>query len=283
MIQFESVCKSWDGGRTFAVRDLTLAVEDGTVLALLGGSGCGKSTTIKMVNRLTDISSGRIVVNGQDVTEQDPVTLRRSMGYVFQAIGLFPHLTIAENVDIVSKISGDRDRAARNQRVARLLRLVELDPDEFSDRYPTQLSGGQRQRVGFARALATDPQVMLLDEPFGALDPVTRDSLQTEFLQLQRRLGFTAILVTHDMAEALVLADRIAVMNEGRMLRAGTPRELLRDPGHPYVSSLIDTPRRHGELIHELMVTSPCEGRSETDASRPLERTDEKAEGNEDA
>ena len=251
MIVAESVSKSYDGGKSFAARDVSFRVEEGTVLALLGGSGSGKSTTIKMINRLIEPTSGRILVDGNDVLDQDPVLLRRSIGYVFQAIGLFPHMTVRENISMVPKLLG-QDSGEYGERVSELLDLVELPANEFGDRYPDQLSGGQRQRVGFARAMAGSAKVMLLDEPFGALDPVTRDSLQTEFKAIQEKFSLTAVIVTHDMAEALLLADQIAVMKDGEVVRIGTPRELLKDPGNDYVSRLLSTPRRHGELMQTL-------------------------------
>ncbi|EAQ79232.1 ABC transporter ATP-binding protein [Blastopirellula marina] len=251
MIALEGVCKTWDGGKSFAVSDLSLRIEPGEVLALLGGSGSGKSTTVKMINRLIEPTSGVIEIDGENVVEQDPVLLRRRIGYVFQSIGLFPHMTILENVCILPKMLG-HDPLEYREKGSRLLEMVDLPASQFAHRYPHQLSGGQRQRVGFARALAVDPKVMLLDEPFGALDPVTRDSLQSEFTRLQKELGFTAVMVTHDMAEALLLADKIAVMREGKLLRLGTPRDLLLDAGDDYVAQLLETPRRHGRLIHDL-------------------------------
>lgn len=251
MIEAKEVCKSFDGGVTWAAKDVSFAVPAGKVLALLGGSGSGKSTIVRIINRLIEPTSGTVFVDGQDITKQDPVQLRRRIGYVFQAIGLFPHLTVRENVAMVPRLLG-MDPRKYNSRIDELLELVELPSAEYGQRHPAQLSGGQRQRVGFARALAGGAKVMLLDEPFGALDPVTRDSLQTEFQEIQQRLGLTAVMVTHDMAEALLLADQIAVMNEGRIVRIGTPQELLHDPGDEYVDRLLSTPRRHGELIRTL-------------------------------
>jgi osmoprotectant transport system ATP-binding protein len=251
MIELAQVSKSWDGGASYAVRQIDLKVERGTVLALLGGSGCGKSTTVKMINRLIDPTAGTIRIDGQNVADQDPVQLRRRIGYVFQGIGLFPHMTVAENVGIIPYLLGQSPSVYRDK-VIELLQMVHMPPEEFGQRYPRQLSGGQRQRVGFARALAGDANVMLLDEPFGALDPVTRDSLQTEFKSLQESLGFTAVMVTHDMAEALILADRIAVMQSGSIIRIGTPSELLHEPGDPYVAALLETPRRHVQLLRDL-------------------------------
>lgn len=251
MIGADKVCKSFDSGKTFAAKDVSFTVESGTVLALLGGSGSGKSTVVKIINRLIEPTSGKILVNGEDIMQQDPVLLRRKIGYVFQAIGLFPHMTVAENVGMVPKLLGQKSEQYAD-RVNELLEMVELPAAEFADRYPHQMSGGQRQRVGFARALAGGAKVMLLDEPFGALDPVTRDSLQSEFKTIQEKLGLTALVVTHDMAEALLLADQIAVMLDGEVVRIGTPRELLKDPGNDYVAKLLSTPRRHGELMKTL-------------------------------
>lgn len=251
MIVAEQVSKSFDGGKTFAAKEVSFTVERGTLLALLGGSGSGKSTTIKMINRLIEPTSGKILVDDQDVAKQDPVLLRRSIGYVFQAIGLFPHMTVRENVGMVPKLLGQMADTYAS-RVDELLDMVELPAGEFGSRFPNQLSGGQRQRVGFARALAGGAKVMLLDEPFGALDPVTRDSLQTEFKMLQKKFELTAVVVTHDMAEALLLADQIAVMKDGEVVRIGTPRELLKDPGDDYVAQLLSTPKRHGELMRRL-------------------------------
>lgn len=251
MIQVENICKSFDGGKSFAVRNVSFTVDSGTVLALLGGSGSGKSTVVRIINRLIEPTSGTVWVNGEDILQQDPVLLRRKIGYVFQAIGLFPHMTVAQNVAMVPKLLGQKPGDYEN-RVNELLDLVELPASEFADRFPHQISGGQKQRVGFARAVAGGAKVMLLDEPFGALDPVTRDSLQTEFKIIQEKLDLTALVVTHDMAEALLLADHIAVMREGEIVRIGTPRELLKDPGNEYVEKLLSTPRRHGELMKTL-------------------------------
>ena len=251
MIVLESVCKSYHPDR-YAVRDVSLRVPAGAMLVLLGGSGCGKTTTLKMINRLIEPTSGRIEVNGLDVRAADPVQLRRGIGYVFQGIGLFPHLTIAENVAVVPKLLGwPAERTEK--RVDELLDMVHLPPDEFRHRLPAQLSGGQQQRVGFARALAAGPRVMLLDEPFGALDPVTRDELRGDFLDLRRRLRLTAVMVTHDMTEALLSADLIAVMNGGRLLQLGTPHELLTKPADPFVAALMATPRRQARQVESLV------------------------------
>lgn len=251
MIDLDSISKTYDAGATYAVREVSLRIELGELVVLLGSSGCGKTTTLKMINRLIEPSSGSIRVDGQDVMQRNPVLLRRDIGYVFQGVGLFPHLTIGENVAIVPKLLGwDRPRIAA--RVDELLEMVGLAPGDFRNRKPRQLSGGQRQRVGFARALASGPKVMLLDEPFGALDPITRDILQTEFKRIQKNLHLTAVLVTHDMTEALLLADRIAVMKEGALLRVGTPHELLTEPGDPFVEQLMATPKRQADQLEAI-------------------------------
>jgi osmoprotectant transport system ATP-binding protein len=250
MIVLEQVSKTYGDGR-FAVHEVSFHVPPGKMLVLLGGSGCGKTTTLKMINRLIEPTTGRIQVNGQDVRAANPVQLRRGIGYVFQGIGLFPHLTIAENVAVVPGLLGwSPDRI--NRRIDELLDMVHLPPDEYRDRLPRQLSGGQQQRVGFARALAAGPQVMLLDEPFGALDPLTRDQLRSDFLRLRKQLGLTAVMVTHDMTEALLAADLIAVMNGGRLVQLGTPHELLAKPADPFVSALMETPRRQAEEVAHL-------------------------------
>jgi osmoprotectant transport system ATP-binding protein len=257
MIVLEGVSKWY--GRTEAVHDVSLRVPPGRMLVLLGGSGSGKTTTLKMINRLIEPTSGRIEVNGQDVRATDPVTLRRGIGYVFQGIGLFPHHSVAENIAVVPRLLGWPAERIR-PRVDELLALVHLPPEQYRTRMPRQLSGGQQQRVGFARALAAGPRVLLLDEPFGALDPITRDELRADFLALRRRLGLTAVMVTHDMTEALLSADLIAVMNAGRLVRFGTPRELLAEPGSELVASLLSSPRRQAEQLEALLAGPPTGG-----------------------
>ena len=247
-------------GATGAVEQLSLHVARGELLVLLGSSGSGKTTTLKMVNRLIEPSSGRVLIDGRDTRELAAHALRRGVGYCFQQVGLFPHLNVAENVAITPSLIGwDAARIAR--RVDELLRLVELEPDEFRVRGPDQLSGGQRQRVGLARALAAQPEVVLLDEPFGALDPLTRDRLQRSFQEIRRRLGLTGIFVTHDMVEALLLADRIAVLRAGRLVQVGAPEELLHQPADDYVAELMATPRRQAEAVDRLMAAPDPERR----------------------
>jgi osmoprotectant transport system ATP-binding protein len=250
MIEIHGLTKRY--GTTLAVDALSFEVPAGSLLALVGESGCGKTTTLKTINRLIEPTSGRVVLDGEDVSTLPPHVLRRRIGYVFQKIGLFPHLTVGENVAITPSLLGwDRERIAR--RVEELLALVELDPAGIRDRAPAQLSGGQQQRVGVARALAAEPRVMLLDEPFGALDPLTRARLQESFARIRRSLGLTAVFVTHDMAEALLLADRIAVMERGRVTQIGTPRDLMTAPANELVARLLDTPRRQAALVDGLM------------------------------
>ncbi len=256
MIRLEHLSKSYpsstaSGQPMHAVRDVSLHVRAGAVLALVGTSGCGKTTTLKMINRLIEPTSGVVLIGGQDVREVDAVSLRRQIGYVFQMIGLMPHWTVGDNVATVPRLLGWPDAKVRS-RTDELLAMVGLDPSVYRDRRPAQLSGGQRQRVGFARALAAGPKVMLLDEPFGAIDPIQRSALQDEFKAIQKTFGLTVVMVTHDVSEALLLADTIAVMDGGQVLRAGSPRELMTDPQHPYVELLINTPRRHAESIERL-------------------------------
>lgn len=251
MITLDGVGKSYDGGVTHAVRDVGFTVEQGSLLVLLGESGCGKTTTLKMINRLVELSAGRIIVAGEDIQRLDPVQLRRRIGYVFQGIGLFPHLTVAENVGAVPQLLGwsATDSATR---VDEMLDTMGLPPGEYADRYPAELSGGQQQRIGVARALAARPDVLLMDEPFGALDPLTRADLQAQLKDLQTTLGLTVVLVTHDMTEALLLADRIAVMKQGQILGYGTPGALMSEPPHEYVKSLMEMPKRQAERVEQI-------------------------------
>ncbi|MFL6137667.1 MAG: ABC transporter ATP-binding protein [Frankiaceae bacterium] len=242
MIRLDRVRKEYADG-TIAVRELSLDVLPGEIAVLVGPSGCGKTTTMKMVNRLVEPSGGRIYVDGHDVTREDPVKLRRRIGYVIQNVGLFPHLTIEQNVSTVPALLG-WDRRRQRERAEELLRLVGLDPAQHSRRYPHQLSGGQRQRVGVARALAADPPVLLMDEPFGAVDPIARDRLQEEFLRLQQELAKTVVFVTHDIDEAVRLGDRIAVLSEGGVLEQyDTPPSILSHPASEFVASFVGSER----------------------------------------
>ncbi|MFP5319936.1 MAG: ABC transporter ATP-binding protein [Acidimicrobiia bacterium] len=250
MIRLEGVTKRYPGGQ-MAVHALDLEVDEGEVCMLVGPSGCGKTTTLKMINRLVEPSGGRILLDGEDVTRADPVELRRRMGYVIQQVGLFPHQTVGDNVATVPRLAG-WDKARTRARVDELLRLVGLEPSQYRDRYPHQLSGGQRQRVGVARALGVDPPVLLMDEPFGAIDPINRDRLQQEFLRLQAEVRKTVVFVTHDVDEAVRLGDRIAVLREGGHLEQyGTPTEVLGSPATPFVADFVGADRG----LKRLMVT----------------------------
>jgi osmoprotectant transport system ATP-binding protein len=248
MIEVRKLSKRF--GNAEVVHDVSFTVAASELLVLVGGSGSGKTTTLKMINRLIVPSAGAVLIGGSDVSAQSGHELRRGIGYVFQKVGLFPHMTVEQNVAVpLSLVSRNKSRI--RQRVREVLDLVELE-GPLRRRRPLELSGGEQQRVGVARALAAEPKVMLLDEPFGALDPLTRDRLQQSFLKLRKQLALTAIFVTHDMAEALLLADRIAVMNEGRLVQVGTPQQLLTAPADPYVERLLDTPRRQARAFASL-------------------------------
>ncbi|MFI8517851.1 ABC transporter ATP-binding protein [Streptomyces sp. NPDC085481] len=241
MIRFEQVTKRYEDGTT-AVDDLSFEVAEGELVTLVGPSGCGKTTTMKMVNRLVEPTGGRVLLGGEDVSTVDPVRLRRTIGYVIQQVGLFPHRTVLDNTATVPALLGWKKARAR-ERAAELLDLVGLDPAVYGHRYPEQLSGGQRQRVGVARALAADPPVLLMDEPFGAVDPVVRERLQTEFLNLQATVRKTVLLVTHDLDEAVRLGDRIAVYGQGRIEQFDTPATVLGAPATPYVADFVGADR----------------------------------------
>ncbi|MFJ6700137.1 ABC transporter ATP-binding protein [Streptomyces sp. NPDC091272] len=241
MIRFEQVSKVYPDGTT-AVDDLSFEVAEGELVTLVGPSGCGKTTTMMMVNRLIEPSGGRILMAGEDISRIDPVKLRRRIGYVIQQVGLFPHRTILDNTATVPFLTGWKKQKAR-ARAAELLDLVGLDPSVYGSRYPEQLSGGQRQRVGVARALAADPPVLLMDEPFGAVDPVVRERLQDEFLSLQATVRKTVLLVTHDMEEAVRMGDRIAVYGQGRIEQLDTPAAVLGAPATPYVAQFVGADR----------------------------------------
>jgi ABC-type proline/glycine betaine transport system ATPase subunit len=242
MITFEHISKLYpahDGGEDVrAVHDLNVQVNAGELCVLIGPSGSGKTTAMRMVNRLVIPTEGRIMVDGQDNSSMDPVLLRRSIGYVIQQVGLFPHLTVAQNVAIVPRLLG-WGKPVRRQRADELLELVGLPPVKFANRHPRQLSGGQQQRVGVARALAADPKIILMDEPFGAVDPITRKQLQGELRRIQSEVHKTIIFVTHDISEAFLLADRIVLMYRGRLIQNGTPAELLRHPATQFVTDFI--------------------------------------------
>ncbi len=255
MIKLENITKSY-GGIT-AVKDLTLEVKEGESVVLLGPSGCGKTTTLKMINRLIIPTSGRIYVEGQDISTVNPIELRRQIGYVIQHIGLLPHMTISDNIALVPRLKGwPKDK--RTKRADELLDMVGLDPETYRGKYPHQLSGGERQRVGVARALAVDPPILLMDEPFGALDPITRVQLQDEFLKLEEQVKKTVVFVTHDMDEAVRLADRIVIMDDGQLHQYATPMEMLRHPADEFVAQFMGGDRFFRQLklltVRDVMV-----------------------------
>ena len=281
MIRLDSVSKRFPDG-TNAVTDLTLEVPEGEISVLVGPSGCGKTTTLKMVNRLIEPTGGRIAIDGQDVTKLPAVELRRRIGYVIQQVGLFPHLTIGANVGVVPNLlRWGRERTA--QRTEELLELVGLAPGEYRDRYPTELSGGERQRVGVARALAADPPVMLMDEPFGAVDPIRRERLQNEFLRLQEQVRKTIIFVTHDVDEAIKMGDRIAILERGGILaQYETPAAILANPASEFVERFVGADRGLKRLslarVRDLDHIEPVvvrAGEDRADVRRRLDRADE--------
>jgi osmoprotectant transport system ATP-binding protein len=243
MISYRNVSKRFGPNAAPAVDSVSFDVAEGETLVLLGSSGSGKSTLLKLTNRLLEPTEGNIALDGEDTAWGDPVNLRRKIGYVFQGIGLFPHYSVRDNVAMVPRLMGE-DVTARNQRTNELLDLVGLPPGEYGDRFPDELSGGQQQRVGVARALAADPNYLLMDEPFGALDAITRDALQQELLRLKAQLKKTIIFVTHDIFEALTLGDRIAVMHEGKLEQIGTKEEILAQPATDFVRELFAKPAR---------------------------------------
>lgn len=241
MIEFENVSKTYDDGFE-AVKSLNLSIARGEILVLIGPSGCGKTTTLKMINRLVQHTDGKIYIDGKDITSLDPVYLRRSIGYVIQQIGLFPHYTIEENIALIPRLNKWNENKIK-QRVIELMEMIGLDPNIYSKRYPRELSGGQQQRVGVARALAANPDIILMDEPFGALDPITREQLQDELLRIQSEMHKTIVFVTHDMDEALKIGDRIAVMKDGELLQLDKPDKLLSHPAHGFVEEFIGKKR----------------------------------------
>lgn len=254
-ISIEGISKSYDGNQANALRHVSLEIYAGEFIAIVGTSGSGKTTLLKLINRLIEPSEGRVAIEGEDIAGLDPVRLRRRIGYVFQGVGLFPHLTVAENIAITPKLLG-WEYARRKARVEELLDLVRL-PRAIADRLPATLSGGQAQRVGVARALAAEPKIVLMDEPFGALDQITRGALSKDYRELHDKLNLTTVMVTHDVIEAVLLADRIAIVVDGEIVEKGTPKSLLLNPKHEYTRELMSLPKLQAERIGALGLREP--------------------------
>lgn len=270
MITLKNVQKQYDDGFK-ALKDINITCEDGEITVLIGPSGCGKTTTLRLLNRLINPTEGSVLIDNQDISEINPVKLRRSIGYVIQHIGLFPHMTIADNIAVVPKLlKWDKERIEK--RVDELLNLVGLDPDTYRSRYPSELSGGQQQRIGVARALAAEPSIILMDEPFSALDPISREQLQDELVRLQKEIKKSIVFVTHDMDEALKIADKIILMKDGEVVQQGKPEELLRYPANDFVRNFIgqkrmqstqEIPAAKEVMIRKPVTTSPNRGLAE--------------------
>lgn len=263
MIQIQNVTKDFRGN--VVLNDISLDIPTGQLTVLIGPSGCGKTTTLKMINRLIPTSQGKILIDGVNIVDIDPVKLRRNIGYVIQQGGLFPHMTIRENIEIIEKLEGkEHDKILENTQ--RLMKMVDLDAEQFLDRYPTELSGGQQQRIGVIRAMANNPDIILFDEPFSALDPVTRSSLQDELVELQGTLGKTMVFVTHDMDEAIKIADKICIMKDGKILQFDTPEKILRNPADQFVSNFVGVNRIWDSpeyiRVEDFMIKNPitCKG-----------------------
>jgi osmoprotectant transport system ATP-binding protein len=265
-IAFAEVTRQYKGASQPAVDAVSFEVPEGAVCMLLGTSGSGKTTLLRMVNRLIEPTAGAIFIDGKNILEENPIALRRRIGYVIQQVGLFPHMTIAENIRVTADIAGGWKRQEINRRADELLELVGLEPNEYRKRFPRQLSGGQQQRVGLARALATDPAILLMDEPFGALDAITRERMQEELLRIQRGVRKTVLFVTHDVEEAFKLGDQIAVLSEGKLIQLGTPIELLTNPANDFVSRLVGADNTLRQLQY-LPVTAALDSRPDVVSS----------------
>jgi osmoprotectant transport system ATP-binding protein len=250
-IRFDNIVQRFPGAARPALDQVTLSIAQGEFVAIVGPSGSGKTTLLRLVNRLADPAEGTVLVGGENVREAEPVSLRRRIGYVFQGIGLFPHMSVEENIAITPRLLGWPDEK-KQARVRELLELVRL-PQHYERRMPHELSGGERQRVGVARAIAAEPKIVLMDEPFGALDPVTREALTEDYRELHDKLGLTSVMITHDMLEALILADRIVVLQAGKIVEEGTPEALMRGAKHEYVRELMRMPERQAKKLAALM------------------------------
>src|SRR5690625_3121597 len=260
MIEFKNIYKQYNTGNV-VLKDINLTCEDGEITVLIGPSGCGKTTTMKLINRLISPTKGSILIDGKDISKINPVELRRGIGYVIQHIGLFPHMSIAKNVSVVPNLlKWDKDRI--DKRVDELLDMVGLDPEVYKNRHPSELSGGQQQRIGVIRALAAEPSIILMDEPFSALDPISREQLQEELNRLQKEIKKTIVFVTHDMDEALKIADKIVLMRDGQIIQAASPEEILRRPTNEFVKNFIGKKRlkeaKETPAVTEVMVKKPA-------------------------
>lgn len=273
MIQFRGVTKEFKGNAVLS--DISMDLRDGELTVLIGPSGCGKTTTLKMINRLIPPTRGQILIDGKNIEEIDKVRLRRNIGYVIQQDGLFPHMTIRQNIELIQRLE-KQDEQAITDNTLRLMKMVDLDPGQFLDRYPTELSGGQRQRIGVIRALAGDPDIILFDEPFSALDPVTRSSLQDELLELQEKVGKTMVFVTHDMDEAIKIADRICIMKSGHILQFDTPEVILKNPADPFVADFVGTNRIWDSpefiKVEDFMIKNPVTCKGDLNRNRCVKR-----------
>lgn len=258
MIKFENIVKTYQ--RQPVIHNFNLEIDEGQLVVFIGPSGCGKTTLLKMVNRLIEPTSGKIFINGKDISSTDPIELRRNIGYVIQSTGLFPHMTIRENLELIPKLKGENPESIV-EKTDRLLNLVGLNPEEYLDRYPKELSGGQQQRVGVARAFSTDSDIILMDEPFSALDPVTRSSLQEELFNMQKELNKTIIFVTHDMDEAYKIADKICLLKDGEILQYDTPENILKNPASEFVQNFLGKRRvwNNPEVLkaEDIMISNP--------------------------
>ena len=269
MIRFENVTKAFKHGEV--IKNLSFEIQDGEMVVLIGPSGCGKTTTLKMINKLTCPTSGKILIDDQDIAQLDTVKLRRKIGYVIQKTGLFPHMTVKDNIEIILQLEG-MNADQRDHITSEMMRIVGMNPEDYLYRYPSQLSGGQLQRIGVARAFASDPKIVLMDEPFSALDPITRAQLQSELVGLQTRLKKTVVFVTHDMDEAIKIADRICIIDGGRIVQYDTPENILKNPANEYISSFVGKKRiwNTPDLIRvrDIMLAKPASCTPETSLTK---------------
>lgn len=264
MIKFDKVSKAYKDKKV--LQNVSFEIAEGTITSIIGESGCGKTTTLKMINRLIEPTQGTITIKDQDIRKTNPIKLRRKIGYVIQQTGLFPHMTVRENIELISKLERKNPKKIK-ERTLEMMEMVALDPDEFLDRYPSELSGGQQQRIGIARAFATDPEIILMDEPFSALDPMTRVSLQDELLRLQEKFHKTIVFVTHDMDEAIKISDKIAIMEQGKLIQYDTPEMILKHPADEFVKNFVGKKRIWTSpsliKVEDIMIENPITGRGE--------------------